>query len=32
MYYTITSKADYDDKLYQANYAYDKGDWRTAMG
>lgn len=32
MYYSINSRSDYDDKLYQANYAYDKGDWRTAMG
>ena len=32
MYYSITSKTDYDDKLYQADHAYDRGDWRTAMG
>ena len=32
MYYSINSRADYDDKLYQADLAYSRGDWRTAMG
>lgn len=29
MYYYISSKSEYDDKLCQAN---DKADWRTALG
>ena len=32
MYTYINSRSDYDDKLYQAEYAFNKGDWRTAMG
>lgn len=32
MYTYISSKSDYDDKLYQADYAFNKRDWRTALG
>ncbi len=32
MYHYISSKSDYDDKLYQAEYAFSRGDWRTALG
>lgn len=32
MYTYIGSKTDYDDKLWQANNAYENKNWRTAMG
>ena len=32
MYHYIGSKSDYDDKLYQADLAFDRADWRTALG
>lgn len=32
MYYNIRNKSDYDDKLAQADYAYEHSDWRTAFG
>ena len=30
MYTYISSKTEYDNKLYQAEYAYDHGDYATA--
>ena len=32
MYHYIGSMSDYKDKLYQAEHAFDKRDWRTALG
>ena len=32
MYHYISSKRDHDDKLCQANQAYDRADWRTSLG
>lgn len=32
MYTHISNATEYKDKLAQAEYAYDKGDWRTAFG
>jgi hypothetical protein len=32
MYHYIGSKSDYDDKFYQAEAAFNRGDWRTALG
>ena len=32
MYYHISNRSDYEDKLTQAEYAFDRGDYRTAFG
>lgn len=32
MYTQINNDTDYRDKLYQADYAFDRGDIRTALG
>lgn len=32
MYTYIRNMSDYKDKLAQAEYAFDKGEWRTAFG
>ena len=32
MYTYIGSASDYKDKLYQADNAFERGNWRTAMG
>ena len=32
MYTYIRNLSDFNDKLSQAEYAFDKGNWRTAFG